>query len=83
MPALTIYFDITPEVGLQRINANKDREVNRLDLEKAAFHNLVRNGYLEVAARFPERIKKIDASLSVEEVYNSAIKLINEALENK
>ena len=83
MPDLTLLFDLDPRLGLERISANKLREVNRLDLEKAAFHNLVRNGYLEVAARFPERIKKIDASLSVEEVYNSAIKLINEALENK
>lgn len=83
LPKRTIFFDVLPEQGLQRVYSNKDREVNRLDLEKTAFHNLVRNGYLEVAARFPERIKKIDASLSVEEVYNSAIKLINEALENK
>ena len=80
MPSLTIYFDISPEVGIQRINANKNREVNRLDLEKMSFHSLVRSGYLEVVKRFPERVKKIDASLSVEEVYNSAIKLIFEAL---
>ena len=83
MPALTIYFDISPEVGIQRINANKNREVNRLDLEKMTFHTLVRNGYLEVVKRFPERVKKIDASLSIEEVYASAIELINKALENK
>ena len=81
MPALTIYFDISPEVGIQRINANKNREVNRLDLEKMSFHTLVRNGYLEVVKRFPERVKKIDASLSVEEVYKNAFKLILEALE--
>ena len=80
MPDLTIYFDISPEVGIQRINSNKNREVNRLDLEKMAFHSKVRNGYLEVAERFPERIKKIDASLSVEEVYRSAMELIYQAL---
>lgn len=82
MPKLTIYFDVSPEIGIERINANKNREVNRLDLEKMAFHSKVRNGYLEVAKRFPNRIKKIDASLSINEVYAEAIKLIDEALEN-
>ncbi len=82
MPKLTIYFDISPELGIKRINANKNREVNRLDLEKLTFHSKVRNGYLEVAKRFPNRIKKIDASLSINEVYAEAIKLINEALKN-
>lgn len=82
MPKLTIYFDISPEIGIERINANKNREVNRLDLEKMAFHSKVRNGYLEVAKRFPNRIKKIDASLSINEVYFEAIKLIDEALGN-
>ena len=80
MPDLTIYFDISPEVGIQRINSNKNREVNRLDLEKMAFHSKVRNGYIEVAERFPERIKKIDARLSVEEVYRSAMELIYQEL---
>ncbi len=62
MPDLTIYFDIEPELGLQRINKNKGREVNRLDLEHLEFHNRVREGYHLVMERFPERMVKIDAS---------------------
>ncbi|MDC7286078.1 dTMP kinase, partial [Bifidobacterium thermophilum] len=42
MPAVTLYFDIEPEKGLERINLNKGREVNRLDLEDLAFHKKVR-----------------------------------------
>ena len=83
MPVLTIYFDISPEIGIQRINANKNREVNRLDLEKMAFHSKVRDGYLKLVERFPNRIKKIDASLSIENVYNEAMKHINKVLEQK
>lgn len=83
MPVLTIYFDVSPEIGLQRISANKNREVNRLDLEKLAFHSKVRDGYLQLVERFPNRIKKIDASLSIENVYNEAMKHINNVLEKK
>ena len=45
MPDLTILFDIKPEIGLARIAANDLREVNRLDLEGLAFHELVYEGY--------------------------------------
>ena len=48
-PDLTLLFDIKPEVGLARISANADREVNRLDLEKLDFHNKVRDTFLALA----------------------------------
>ena len=41
LPKRTIFFDILPEDGLQRVYANKDREVNRLDLENIDFHRKV------------------------------------------
>lgn len=80
MPQLTIYFDIEPEVGLKRINKNKEREVNRLDLEDLEFHQKVREGYYLLLERFPDRIVKIDASGTVEEVYEQTVKLISEKL---
>src|SRR3954463_16800091 len=55
MPQLTIYFDIEPELGLERINKNKGREINRLDLENLEFHQKVRAGYHLLIDRFPER----------------------------
>lgn len=61
-PDLTLLFDIEPEVGLARIMANANREVNRLDLEKIEFHKKVRNTFLELAKRYPERYVIIDAS---------------------
>jgi dTMP kinase len=72
MPELTLYFDIAPEVGLERINKNKGREVNRLDMEKLDFHQKVREGYMILADRFADRIVKIDASKELEAVYEQA-----------
>ncbi|RUS47221.1 dTMP kinase [Cohnella sp. AR92] len=67
-PDLTLFLDVDPERGLERINANKNREVNRLDLEALSFHERVREGYLKIADRFPERIVRIDANRTVPEV---------------
>lgn len=83
MPDLTIYFDLEPEIGLSRIAKNKNREVNRLDLEKIDFHNKVREGYLKWAKENPNRIKIIDASKTIEEVAQDVIQLIKEKIEEK
>ncbi len=80
LPVRTIFFDIKPELGLQRVYANKDREVNRLDLEKIEFHNDVYNGYLAICDKFKDRIVKVDASLSIEEVLSQVIDKIKEVL---
>ncbi|MDR7002312.1 dTMP kinase [Neobacillus niacini] len=81
MPDLTIYFDIEPEVGLKRINKNKGREINRLDLEDLAFHQKVREGYHLILERFADRIVKIDASGTLEEVFQKTIQIIKDKLE--
>jgi dTMP kinase len=80
MPQLTIYFDIEPELGLERINKNKGREINRLDLENLEFHQKVRAGYHLLIDRFPERIRCIDASGTVEEVLVETLRIIEEEL---
>jgi dTMP kinase len=80
MPAMTLYFDVAPEIGLERINKNKGREVNRLDMEKLEFHQKVREGYMIIAERFPDRIAKIDASKELDAVYKQAEAKIKELL---
>ena len=75
-PDLTLLFDIKPEIGLARINANANREVTRLDLEKIDFHNKVRDSFLLLAKRFPDRFVIIDASQSREEVAKATMEAI-------
>lgn len=76
MPDLTLFFDIDPKKGLERIAANKDRERNRLDLENIDFHELVYEGYQILTKRFSNRIKKIDAEQSLEAVEKAAMDCI-------
>ena len=75
-PDLTLLFDITPEEGLKRIASNASREVNRLDLEKLDFHHKVRDSFLLLAKRYPERYVVIDASKDREEVAKATLEAI-------
>ncbi|MBD5806902.1 dTMP kinase [Lactobacillus sp. 0.1XD8-4] len=70
MPDLTIYLDIESELGLQRIAEHRANQVNRLDKEKLAFHQTVRQSYLRLQQRHPARIKLIDASQPLPTVIN-------------
>lgn len=80
LPKRTIFFDIKPELGLERIYANKNREINRLDLESIEFHNKVYEGYLLLCDKYAQRIKKIDASLDIDSVYQQVLSIIREIL---
>lgn len=64
-PDLTIYLDVTPEVGLTRARARG--ELDRIEQESIDFFNRTRARYLELAAA-DSRIKTIDATLSLDEV---------------
>ncbi len=75
-PELTIFFDIKPEQGLARIAKNKDREKNRLDLEELTFHQKVYEGYHLLLNKYPERIKRIDASKTINEVVSDTLTYI-------
>ena len=77
-PDLTLLFDLEPEQGLARIAAKQNREVNRLDLEKLDFHHQVRNNFLALAKRYPDRYVIIDASQPLADVIEDAYKAIKE-----
>lgn len=80
LPIRTLFFDIKPEDGLKRVYENKDREVNRLDLETLDFHQKVYDGYLKLCDKYPDRIIKIDASQNIEGVFNQVIEKIKEII---
>lgn len=75
-PDLTLLFDIDPTIGLARIASNASREVNRLDLEKLDFHNKVRNTFLDLSKKYPDRYIVIDASKPKEEVAKATLDAI-------
>lgn len=67
-PDLTLYLDIDPHLALQRVQRSKDR----IEKEDIAFHQKIRQAYLEIAKKEPQRFYILDASRSPDEVYNQA-----------
>jgi len=66
VPDLTLLFDLSPEAGFSRITG---RPADRMERESLSFHRAVREGYLRLLERHPDRIVRFDATLPVEEVY--------------
>lgn len=79
-PDLTLYLDVDPEVGLERIRAHGSREINRLDLESLSFHRKVREGYLKVIEMFPDRIVRIDANEELDAVFEAVKRALDQFL---
>lgn len=77
-PDLTILLDIDVETGLMR---NKGiNKIDRLELEDIEFHKKVRNGYHVIAAKEPERVKIVDASMPIEKVLQETYDIIKNTL---
>lgn len=65
-PDATLLLDVPVELGQERVVQRQHQD--RLDKESLAFHQKVRDGFLERAAADPERVKVVDASQSLDSV---------------
>lgn len=77
LPDMTFYLDLEPEIGLERIQKDREREMDRLDLEQLGFHHKVREGYLQIAKQYPDRIHIIDAAVPLEQVAAQIIEILS------
>jgi dTMP kinase len=78
IPDMTIMLDVTVEEGLKRA---KDRgPIDRFEKEIVAFHERVRDKYNEIAENEPQRIKKINSALPMEQVQEKILELVKEKI---
>lgn len=63
VPSLTVLLDLDPEQGLARFAG-----ADRLEAEGLAFHRRVRNAFLELAGRAPQRYLVVDATADADAV---------------
>jgi dTMP kinase len=77
-PDLTLFFDVSIEKALLRMNSRSDNgeRKNRMDSETTEFYNRVREAYLEIAEKEPERFRVIDGSDSIEEVHKRVLEIV-------
>ena len=70
-PTLTIIMDLPAEIGLARLDST-----DRLESEPLAFHERVRQEYLNLANTDPERFMIVDASLAIEQIHEIIIERV-------
>jgi len=87
IPDLTFLLDVSPMVGLPRAiamsaqGAGHVKKVDRFEKEKIAFHNDVRNMYLEIAKNDPGRVRVIDTEKQdINTVQEQIIRIAKEVL---
>jgi dTMP kinase len=85
-PDLTLLFDVEPETGLARANARneaggKSVSEGRFEAESLAFHTRVRQGFLDWAARNPERFVVIDGMRDQAAVGDAAVAAVRARME--
>ena len=81
-PDLTLLLDVDVEKGLSRRHTGGG-EWNRLDDYELAFHQRVRQGYLELATADPLRWQRIDAGLTPDEVQATIRRVVGSKLQPK
>ena len=72
-PNLTIILDIPAEIGLGRI-----KKKDRLESEPLAFHERIRQEFLQLALMDPERYLVVDAIQSVEQIHSAITTRVGE-----
>jgi dTMP kinase len=84
-PDLTILLDLEPSQVYNRTDVTSDasgtrEERTRFDVEAEEFHQRVREGFRMLARKYPERIKVVDASRTVEEIHREIVGLVQSLL---
>ncbi|MDP3298264.1 MAG: dTMP kinase [Thermodesulfovibrionia bacterium] len=89
-PHMTFLLDLPAESGIERTGqfflwsgaeiVAREQKADRFEFEKIAFHRKVRQGYLYLREREPERIILFDATRPVEELHKEIVKIVLQRL---
>ncbi|MFC6053766.1 dTMP kinase [Acinetobacter sp. Ac_877] len=77
MPDFTFWLDAPIEIGMAR--ARERGALDRFEQEKVTFFEKVRAGYATLAERHPERIKRLDATQTPDQVFEQALAYLKSA----
>lgn len=78
-PDLTFVLDIEdPQVFHARLGPKKK---DKIESRSDEYHRKVREGYRDLARRYPERIYLVDASLTEDEVFGAVMSVVQEFMD--
>lgn len=83
-PDITLFFDISAVEAIARMSGRDENHTkkNRMDEETAEFYTQVRDAYLRIAEREPERFIVIDAARSIEAIHADVVEIVTQKLED-
>lgn len=74
MPDITFWLDAPIELGMTR--ARERGALDRFEQEKVSFFEKVRSGFEEIYTQNPNRMKRLDATQSSEQVFAAALQYL-------
>ncbi len=72
LPCLTFLLDITVDAAFKRISGGSLDRIEKMDRD---FHERVYHGYLDLAARNPDRVRVIDADRTPTEIHREVTEI--------
>ncbi len=84
-PDLTILLDIAPVIGLSRVQnqlkfGQMSESESRFEHEKLEFHEKIRQGFLMLARKEPNRFRIVDAEQQQDKVTQNILQILKTAL---
>jgi dTMP kinase len=80
-PDLTFLLDVTVDVGFARAHARSaGGPVDRIEAESRQFHEAVRQGFLDLAKRHPERFRVLSGEASPTDTHHAIMEAFDHAL---
>ena len=79
LPDLTLFLDIDP-VEATRRQRQRGEETNRMEQEEILFYRRVRDGFLALQERYPQRIVTLDGGKSQDAVFHEATAILQRLL---
>lgn len=85
-PDLVVVFDVDQQTAAQRMNPllrgqEFDKDLDRIEMRSASYHQRVRQGYLDQAQQDPERYAVLDARGDEQAVYRQLIAALQQRCE--
>jgi len=74
MPDITFFIDLPPHISFVR--KNRRAELDRIEQEHEDFHNMVYDGYQKIINENTSRIRKIDGTLTKNQIHRDIISVI-------
>jgi len=77
-PELTLIFDLDPQAGLDRAKARGQGGEDRFEAKGLLYHQKIRQAFVGIAQKHPERCVIVDASLDVNDIEDLVWQIVSD-----